>query len=88
MRLKRKPPIWETPEWEDFPWEKKMEIWRRHRRYSIALGIAWLVTFAGSAVWWYTRHAPGGAGPRELGVVLFCAFLMGFFLWLGSRLIE
>ncbi len=86
--LRRKPPIWETDEWENLPWEEKMSIWRRHKRYSMILGFLWLSTFLGSATWWFSKYAAGGAGLRELGIVLACATVMGFILSLAGRLME
>lgn len=49
--LKRKPPIWETPEWDEMSWEEKMAIWRKHRKINIFLSCVYLACFVGSLLW-------------------------------------
>ena len=38
--FKRRPPIWETPEWDDMSWDEKMALWERHKKINFVLGLS------------------------------------------------
>ncbi|HHY11371.1 MAG TPA: hypothetical protein GX529_01955 [Firmicutes bacterium] len=49
--LRLKPPVWETPEWDQMSWDEKMAIWHRHRKINIVLSCIYLACFIGSLLW-------------------------------------
>jgi predicted acyltransferase len=49
--LRLKPPVWETPQWDEMSWEEKMALWRKHRKINIVLSCIYVACFLGSFLW-------------------------------------
>lgn len=75
-----KPPIWETPEWEQMTWDEKMAIWRRHQKINRWLGGIYVTCFFGSMIW-----AIKGGGNVYIAaafniIMLLCICIAGYLI--------
>ncbi|HAF66190.1 MAG: hypothetical protein WBL52_06505 [Bacillota bacterium] len=77
--LRLKPPVWETPEWDEMSWEEKMAIWHKHRRINIVLSCIYIACFLGSLLW----VVKTGRDAKILGllnIIMFACIFAAMFL--------
>lgn len=86
--FRRKPPIWETSEWENMSWSEKMAIWKRHRRYSFILALLFTISFVASLAWYTKRYLSGTATITDLILSIAIVVVMGLCLYLAQNLID
>lgn len=86
--FKRKPPIWETPQWEDMSWDEKMALWERHRKINFVLGCIFMCSFLGSLGWYIRGEVKGTAGTHDLAITVVVVVVMGLCLYLARNLID
>ncbi|MGI6164040.1 MAG: hypothetical protein ACOYEQ_08980 [Bacillota bacterium] len=84
----RKPPIWETPEWDNMSWDEKMAMWQRHRKINLVLGSIFIVCFLGSLMWYIRGRVLDTAGRYDLAISIGIIAIMAVCLYAARNLMD